>query len=121
MFYRFAGIGVGHEIQYLMQTGSRVPLVNNDRNLEGDEELDSDDEGDCTSTSGHDMDDMIVDGASISWNLEENNSEKDNSEFGSASEAEYVDELEDSEADLEDNSGATSDNEDIRFWHTHAV
>ena len=115
MFCHFAGIGVGHEIQYPMRTGSGVPLVDNDRNSEGDEELDSDDEGDCTSTGGRDMDDMIVDGASISWNLEENNSEKDDSEFGSASEAEYADKLEDSEADLEDDSGATSDDEDIRF------
>ncbi|KIM60375.1 hypothetical protein SCLCIDRAFT_26713 [Scleroderma citrinum Foug A] len=115
MFCHFTGIGVGHKIQYPIQAGSGVPHVDNECNSEGDEELDLDDEGDCTSTGGCGMDDMIVDQAGISWNLEENDSEKDDLEFGTASEAKYEHKFEDSEVDLEDDNGATSDDEDARF------
>ncbi|KAI6100080.1 hypothetical protein EDD16DRAFT_1697278 [Pisolithus croceorrhizus] len=108
MFCRFAGIGVGHEIQYPVRTTPDL----NDESGEGDEELDSDIDDDYAHTGRCCMDDcMVADKASDNWDSEEDNSEGDE-EFGS--EVDY--ESESAEVDLEEVSdGDASDNENVKF------
>ena len=106
MFYRFAAIGVGHEIQYLMQpTSSEIDEIDSDES----DELDlSDNEDDCataTLISGCGMDDSVAGQGSNAWNSDED--ENNDEEF--EKDEDDVDDVEDG-SDMSDD-----DSEDVRY------
>ena len=106
MFCRFAAIGIGHEIQYLMQpTSSEIDEIDSD---ESDEPDSGDDEDDCataTLISGCGMDDLVAGQASNGWNSDED--ENNDKEF--EKDEDDVDDVKDG-SDMSDD-----DSEDVRY------
>ena len=109
IFCHFARIGVGHKIQYPIPTTFGA----SDEPNEGDGEHDSGNEleSDCASTSGCTTN--VAAQARDDWaHSEESSDEEDNDEYGTPSEMEDEDKLED---ELDNCSNSISDDEDIRF------
>ena len=109
IFCHFARIGVGHKIQYPILTSFGA----SDEPNEGDGEQDSGNEleSDCAGTSGCTMN--VAAQSRDDWaHSEESSDEEDNDEYGTPSEMEDEDKLED---ELDNCSDSISDDEDIRF------
>ena len=108
MFCRFAGIGVGHKIQYPTTTSFSA---SDEHNEVGDGEQESINEfgSDYTSTSRC--------STNIAAQARSNCSDSDEEDaYGTASETDSCeDEFEHSEAGQEDGEDSNSDGEDIRF------